>query len=204
MAELDGNSPLGGSDKDVEVDETYVGGKREGKRGRGAAGKTVVFGMLERDGRVMTKVIMDDKTRTIRPHIEQNITKETTVHSNEWWAYKGLSENGYSHETVNHGSGEYARGKVHVNTLESYWSQIKRSIKGTHVAVSGKHLSKYLGEFEFRYNLRKTLALMLPRMLSFRHAVKYITKALRPIWSRVFDHMLFGKLFKFTRFYCFI
>ena len=168
MAELDGDAPLGGSGSDVEVDETYVGGKREGKRGRGADGKTVVFGMLERDGRVMTKVVPDAKTHSIRPHITENVEEGTTVHSDEWWAYRGLNGDGYAHETVNHGAKEWARGNTHVNTLESYWSQIKRSIKGTHIAVSGKHMSKYLGEFEFCYNLRKTPEQMLPRILSFQ------------------------------------
>ncbi len=160
---VDGEPPLSG---DVEADETYVGGKKKGKRGRGAGGKTVVFGMMERNGDVMTKVVPDAKTKTIEPEILENVEAGSTVHTDEWHAYKGLSNKGYNHETVQHGAGEYARGNIHVNSLEGYWSRLKESIHGTHIHVSGKHLEKYTKEFEYRYNSRKNPEKMFPELIS--------------------------------------
>lgn len=162
MGIVDGDNSLSGI---VEADETYVGGKRAGKRGRGAAGKTVVFGMLERDGNVMTKVIPDAKTKTIQPHIQANVVPGSELQTDEWHAYKNISTKGYSHQFVQHGIGQYAVNGVHVNAIEGFWSQIKRSIKGTHIHVSGKHMAKYLGEFEYRYNMRKMPELMFSRLL---------------------------------------
>jgi transposase-like protein len=163
MGKVDGHPPLNGK---VEADETYLGGKRPGKRGRGAAGKTVVFGMMEREGNVMTHVVPNVKRKTLHPHMEANIEKGSTIHTDELPSYRTIDEKGYAHETVNHGEGQYAHKGVHVNSIEGFWSQIKRSIKGTHVHVSGKHTPKYLGEFEFRYNMRKTPTLMWPRLLT--------------------------------------
>ena len=153
MAKVDGEHPLNGV---VEVDETYVGGQTSGgKRGRGAPKKTVVFGMLERNGDIMTKVVPNVKKKTLHPIIEQNVTAGSTVHSDELNSYKGLSQVGYHHETVNHGVGEYAKGDCHVNGLEGFWARLKLSIRGTHVHVSGKYLQNYVKEFEYRYNRRQ-------------------------------------------------
>lgn len=163
MGKIDGNAPLNGT---VEADETYIGGKRPGKRGRGANGKTVVFGMLERDGNVMTHVVPSVKRKTLHPHIEGNVTQGSTIQTDELPSYQTINEKGYTHETVNHGAGQYVHKGVHVNALEGFWSQIKRSIKGTHIHASKKHMAKYLGEFEFRYNMRKTPTLMWPRLLT--------------------------------------
>ena len=162
MADTDGENPLDGI---VEADETYIGGKRPGTRGRGAAGKTVVFGMLERGGDVMTKVVPDVKKRTLKPIVSENVETGSTVHTDELRSYKGLNRIGYHHETVNHGAGQYVNYNSHVNGIEGFWSRLKLSIKGTHVHVSGKHLNKYLKEFEFRYNYRKQPALMFPTLL---------------------------------------
>lgn len=163
MALVDGEDPLSG---DVEVDETYIGGVRPGKRGRGAAGKTVVFGMLERDGDVMTHVVADAKTKSLKPLILKNVTKDSTINSDEWYAYKNLSEHGYEHQTVNHGAGEYVNGTAHVNGLESYWSMLKKSIRSTHIHVSPKYLSTYVKEFEYRFNSRKNPETMFPELIS--------------------------------------
>ena len=164
MAEVDGETALGGA---VEADETYVGGKRSGgKRGRGAPGKTVVFGMLERDGDVMANVVPNVRKKTLQPIIKENVEKGSTVHTDELKSYSGLSKAGYEHETVNHGAGEYVDGDCHVNGLEGFWARLKLSIRGTHVHVSKKHLQKYVKEFEFRYNLRKQSHLMFDRLLS--------------------------------------
>ena len=153
MAEVDGEIPLKGT---VEADETYVGGRSSGgKRGRGAPNKTVVFGMLERDGDVMTKVVPDVKKRTLQPIMQENIVRLSRVHTDELRSYGGLDRVGFSHQTVNHSAKEYVRGTVHVNGIEGFWSRLKVSIRGTHVQVSGKHLEKYAKEFEFRYNRRK-------------------------------------------------
>jgi len=150
----------------VEVDETYIGGKRAGKRGRGADGKTVIFEMLKRDGNVITKVVEDAKTKTLQPLIQQNIEAGTEIQSDEWFAYRTLNQQGYTHQTVEHGKGEFAKNGVHVNALEGFWLHIKRGIRGTHIHVSKKHMSKYLGEFEYRYNMRKTPELMFNRLLA--------------------------------------
>ncbi len=163
IGEVDGNNPLGGV---VEVDETMVGGKTTGgKRGRGAPNKTVVFGMLEKGGNVMTKVVPDVKRRTLYPHIQENVVKGSTIHSDELRSYSSLPQVGYPHETVNHGYGEYVRDGVHVNGLEGFWSMFKRSVRGTHVWVSPKHMPKYLAEFEYRYNMRGKPEVMFPRLL---------------------------------------
>ena len=152
MDRVDGENPLSGS---VEADETYIGGKTKGgKRGRGAPNKTVVFGMLERGGGVMTKVVQNVRKKTLQPIIKENVEAGSTVHTDELKSYGGLSKAGYDHETVNHGAGEYAKDGCHVNTMEGYWARLKLSIRGTHVHVSGKHLEKYAKEFEYRYNRR--------------------------------------------------
>ena len=156
MAETDGEWPLGGpGGGDVEADETYVGGKVKGK-GRGYKGnKAVLFGMLERGGDVMLKVVPNVRKKTLQPIIKENVEKGSTVHTDELKSYSGLDKAGYEHETVNHGAGEYVAGGCHVNTMEGFWARLKLSIRGTHVHVSGKHLEKYAKEFEYRYNRRK-------------------------------------------------
>ena len=140
---------------EVEADETYIGGKREGKRGRGAAGKAVVIGIKEREGIIKTQVIQDAKRKTIEPIIHQEISTESSIYTDEWWAYVRLSVQGFTHATINHGAKEYANGEIHTNSIEGYWSQLKRSIRGTHIHVSAKHLPKYPGEFDFRHNIRR-------------------------------------------------
>lgn len=163
MAMVDGDDPLSGH---IEADETYIGGVRKGKRGRGVAGKTVVFGMLERDGDVMVKIVPDAKRNTLQPIISNSVEAGSTVHTDEWLAYRGLDKKGYIHKTSNHGKGIYVRDDSHVNGIEGFWSRLKLSIRGTHVHVSSRHLSKYAAEFEYRYNSRKAPQQMLPELLS--------------------------------------
>ena len=164
MAEVDGEWPLGGT---VEVNETYVGGKRSGgQRGRGAPGKTVVFGMLERDGDVMAKVVPNVRKKTLHTIIKGNVEKGSTVNSDELASYNGLDKAGFEHETVNHGAGQYVDGDCHVNGIEGFWARLKLSIRGTHIHVSKKHLEKYVKEFEYRYNMRKRPELMFDRLLA--------------------------------------
>jgi len=163
MAQIDDEWPLFG---DVEIDETYVGGQHPGARGRGAAGKTVVFGMLQRKGQVMTKVVPDCKRKTLEPIIEENVLDGSTVHTDELRSYRGLAKKGYKHQTINHGAGEYANGKVHVNGMENFWKHLKGSIRSTHIHVSKKHLHKYAKEFEYRFNSREHPAEMFPALVS--------------------------------------
>lgn len=160
---VDGDAPLSGH---IEADETMIGGKRSGgKRGRGAPGKTLVFGMLERQGDVMTRIVENVRRATLEPHILANIKKGSTVSTDELKSYAKLARHGYEHGAVNHGAEEWVKGIHHTQGIEGFWSILKRSIHGTHVHVSRKHLSKYLAEFEFRWNLRDDPASMFPLLL---------------------------------------
>jgi transposase len=160
---VDGDAPLSGH---IEADETMVGGKRGGgKRGRGAPGKTVVFGMLERQGGVMTRIVQNVRRATLEPHIIANVKKGSTVSTDELKSYAKLARHGYEHGSVNHGAEEWVNGIHHTQGIEGFWSIIKRSIHGTHVHVSRKHLAKYLAEFEFRWNLRDDPVSMFPLLL---------------------------------------
>lgn len=138
----------------VEVDETYVGGKKKGKRGRGSENKTPVFGMLQRDGELIIMPVTDTKRKTLEPLILMNVKGGTYIMSDEWWAYTKLYQN-YKHAFIKHGEKEYVRGIVHVNSLEGAWSLLKRSIRGVYHRPSRKHLGKYCDEFQFKYNTRK-------------------------------------------------
>ncbi len=162
MADVGGNFPFDG---DVEADETYIGGKRPGNRGRGAANKTITFGMLNRGGNVMTEVVPNVKKNTLQPIIQENVKSGSTIHTDELRSYKGLDKAGYEHERVNHGAGQYVSGKCHVNSIEGFWSRLKLSIRGTHIHVSKRHLPKYLKEFEFRYNYRDKPQRMFPDLI---------------------------------------
>lgn len=96
----------------------------------------------------------------------ENVESGSQFSSDEWGAYNQLSDKGYDHDTVDHGKEEWVNGNTHVNTLEGFWSQIKRSISGTHVHVSTKYLANYLSEFEFRFNLRDSESVMFSRLLA--------------------------------------
>ena len=139
-------------DGDVEVDETYIGGKR--RMSNKFSNKSVVFGAVERNGRVMSVKVKTAGARVLLPIIESEINTTANVHSDEWPSYKTLNRRGYTHTTVNHSKLEYVRGSAHTNTIEGFWSQLKRSIDGTYHAVSPKYLQSYVDEFVFRYNLR--------------------------------------------------
>jgi len=140
----------------VEVDETYVGGRgrRGSKRGRGSQNKTPVFGMLQRGGELIIMPVADTKRATLEPLIFKNVNQGSKIMSDEWWAYRHLKRKNYRHETVNHGSKEYVRGNVHVNSLEGAWSLLKRSFRGIYHRPSREHLDKYCAEFQFKYNTR--------------------------------------------------
>ncbi len=138
----------------VEVDETYIGGKHSGKRGRGSENKTAVFGMVERAGKLRSMSVENVKASTLQNIIKGYVAKGTTVMSDEWLAYKRLSQY-FDHHVVSHGKQEYSSGNVHVNTIEGFWSIFKRGIYGIYHHVSPKHLDRYIHEFQFRYNTRE-------------------------------------------------
>jgi len=152
---------------EVEIDDTYVGGKRPGKRGRGAEGKTIVVGMAQRNGQIATKVIPDVKATTVIPEIKQRIATNSIVFTDEFHSYDGLgSGQGYLHCRVNHGEGEYVNGIAHTNTIEGFWSLAKRGIDGVHHCVSPEYLQSYMNEYAFRYNHRKDERPMFKTVLS--------------------------------------
>jgi transposase-like protein len=146
--------------REVEVDETFIGGKARnmhpGKRkakGRGAAGKAVVMGLLERHGEVRTLVVDNTKRTTLKPHIHAHVEKGAQVFTDALASYTGLSEE-YIHGVIDHAEC-YVKGNIHTNGLENYWSLFKRCIKGTHVSVEPFHLFRYLDAQAFRFNNRK-------------------------------------------------
>ncbi len=143
---------LGGDGTPVEVDETYIGGTR--KLASRYTNKSIVFGQVERDGSIKAKHVKSSGARVLLPEIEQNIAKGTNIYSDEYGVYRTLKKRGYSHTTVNHSALEYVRGIAHTNTIEGFWSQLKRSIDGSYHAVSPKYLQSYVNEFVFRYNHR--------------------------------------------------
>lgn len=151
---------------ECEADETYVGGKRPGKRGRGAAGKTAVVGVANRRGGVQAKVVGAVNTANVIRHIRDTVEPGATIHTDEAHHYNYVAPLGYSHEAVNHARKEYVRARCHTNTIEGFWSQLKRSIDGTHHHVSPKYLQAYVDEFAFRYSNRYELSPMFDLMVN--------------------------------------
>jgi transposase len=147
----------------VEMDETYMGGPRRGRRGRPPAGdkqKTCVIGIVERGtserkGRVIA-VTADAATRAnLHGLAKEHVLPESTIFTDELHSYDGLDKiNGYQHRRINHSAGVYVLGDVHTNTIEGFWSLVKRGIGGVYHAVSQKYLQTYLDEYSFRYNRR--------------------------------------------------
>lgn len=148
---------------EVEVDETFIGGKarfmHKGKRaekikgGTGVKGKIVVMGLLERQGKVRTKVVENVRRRNLDPHVRENVEAGSTVYTDALPSYESLA-NEYEHNVIDHAEA-YVRGNVHTNGMENFWSLLKRGIKGTYVSVEPFHLFRYLDEQAFRFNTRK-------------------------------------------------
>jgi len=154
------SSPFTG---EIEVDESYFGARRvKGKRGRGASGKTPVFGILQRGGKVYTEIVPDCARKTLQAIIRGKVDPESIIHSDKWPGYNGLVDMGYKkHFRVHHGTNEFARGKNHINGIESFWAYAKRRLEKFH----GIHKSTFylhLKECEFRFNNRnKNIYLIL-------------------------------------------
>jgi transposase len=146
------SSPFQG---EVEVDESYFGAKRvKGKRGRGAYGKTPVFGILERGGQVYTEVVPDCAKKTLQAIIRGRVEIDSVIHSDQWRGYNGLVDIGYNkHYRVRHGEDEFANDKSHINGIESFWSYAKRRLQKFHGIPKGT-FNLHLKECEFRFNHR--------------------------------------------------
>jgi transposase-like protein len=148
---------------EVESDETFVGGEaanmHKGRRarviqGRGAVGKRIVHGMLERAGAVRAHVVQSTEAAQLLPRLQSNVEPSSAIYTDAHKAYEGLWW-GFIHQAVDHAK-EYVRGRVHTNGLENFWSLFKRTLKGTYVSVAPFHLQRYVQEQEFRFNNRKT------------------------------------------------
>ncbi len=139
----------------IETDETYIGGRERG-RNVSMQNKAVVFGMVERDGNVKAEHVPTAGARVLLPRIHNGVQIGSTIYSDQARVYQTLHRIGYYHDSVNHSIGEYGRGVVHTNTIEGFWSQLKRSIDGTYHCVSAKYLQLYLNEFVYRYNHRQS------------------------------------------------
>jgi len=152
LEDCERQSPFGG---EVEVDESYFGPRRvRGKRGRGAGGKTIVFGMFKRNGKVYTEIVPDVKKRSLQAIIRGRVDVGSIIHSDGWRGYDGLVDVGYEkHFRVHHGKSEFVRGRSHINGIEAFWSFAKvrlHRLKG--IPKQTFHL--HLKECEWRFNHR--------------------------------------------------
>ena len=147
------NEPTSG---EFEVDETYIGGKKKpGKRGRGAGGKTPVLGVAQRKCKVSASIPTSLKSSVVVPLIKERALPKSMVYTDEFPTYDYLKEHGFKHKRVHHASKVWVAGDAHTNTIEGFWSALKRGINGVYHAVSLKHLQGYINEYSFRYNHRK-------------------------------------------------
>ena len=141
-------------DGEVEIDESYFGARRvRGKRGRGAKGKIPVVGLLKRGGKVYTRVIDNCRRRNLLPIIKGKVLEETTIFTDGWKSYDGLVLNGYRHYRIYHSKNEFARGKNHINGIESFWSYAKRRLNKFNGIRKDKFLL-HLKESEYRWNAK--------------------------------------------------
>lgn len=157
-------APVGGEGKTIEADETFVGGKERNKhkskrdrRHIGGVGKEAVFSLVERGGKVQSHHVRTVTAETLRPVLISQLNRASTLMTDGEGQYRILGPLFARHETVNHGIGEYVRGDAYTNTVEGYFSILKRGISGVYHHVSAEHLKRYIGEFDFRYNERTAL-----------------------------------------------
>jgi hypothetical protein len=157
----DGGSKLSG---EVEVDESMIGGKsrnmHKAKRaekihGTGGMDKAIVFGMVERDGRVRAMHLDSRRRKELQDAIRENIEAGAAIFSDELPSYNGLTDD-YEHAVINHAV-EYVNGNVHTSTIENFWALLKRGLHGTYISVEPFHLFRYIDEQAFRYNNRKDM-----------------------------------------------
>jgi len=162
MGYVDGDYPIGGPGKTVEADETFIGGR---DLDGAPDDKAIVLGIVERGGDVLTRHVLGRTHADLVPHVARYVKVGSKVYTDEHVGYNALGMK-YEHDAVNHSAKEYVRGDVHTNTIEAFWANVKRGIRGTYVHVSKKHLQTYLREFEYRHNLRQTPYLMFDCLLA--------------------------------------
>jgi transposase len=175
MLDESGGEPLSGK---VEVDETYIGGKAKNMhadkraekiQGRGAVGKVPVVGAVQRQGRVVAKTAEHVSAETLLPFVKEYVMPESTVFTDEHAGYNDVESIGYGHKRVHHSAKVYVIGDAYTNTMEGFWSLVKRGIGGVYHQVSSKYLQHYFDEYSFRYNHRNDVT---PMFRSFLTQVK--------------------------------
>jgi transposase len=162
--ECERQSPFSG---EVEVDESYFGGRKKGEIGRQVASKVPVFGLIKRSGKVYTRIVEDVTRWTLEKIIREKVTTDSTIYSDSFVSYDGLVVYGYKHYRINHQK-NYATGKNnHINGIENFWGYAKTRLRKYH-GISRKHFYFYLKEMEFRFNNRKepNLAVIIKRILT--------------------------------------
>ena len=135
---------------EIEADESYFGGTRKGKRGRGAAGKVPVFGLLKRNGKVYTVVIADAKSKTLLPLIQEKVCPDSIVYTDSFKSYNALDVSEFKHFRINH-SELFADAANHINGIENFWNQAKRHLRKFN-GVPKEHFHLFLKECEWRFN----------------------------------------------------
>ncbi len=166
LAENDDNDFSGGDNNNsYEIDETYVGGKEKNKyynkktlhaQGRSLKAKIPVIGIVQKGGSIVAKVTTNTSNVAINKLLKKYVPVNSEIHTDEYRGYSNLKKIGYKHKRCNHSKGKFVVKGSHTNTIEGFWSQLKRSVHGTYHAVSPKYLQTYVNEFAFRFNLRKS------------------------------------------------
>lgn len=175
VKKLMGNKKVGKLKGIIETDELYLGQRTSTMSAKKRASmidgnntykdnKTGVMGFISRDGLVKTEVMFPGKT--FKERVRENVSKESTLITDSHLGYQGLDMEYAAHETVNHSAGEYKRGDYHCNTIESFWSQLRRTIQGTHIHISPEYLQLYADEVAFRWMNRNNQATMFETILS--------------------------------------
>jgi len=150
----------------IEMDEMFVGGKRRQRTMYDPSNKTCVVGMVERKGRVRAVIADDNSRKSLHDIAKEYILPKSTVFTDDLASYHGLEKHDYEHKRINHSQGIYVLGDVHTNTIEGFWSLVKRGIGGVYHSVSKKYLQTYLDEYSFRYNHRDVGNLIFPAILA--------------------------------------
>lgn len=153
---------IGGEGKIVEADTTYIGGKEKNKhrskrnsKNIGGMGKQIVRTLVERDGRSRSEHIANISGATLRPILDKHVSRRSSLMTDTAGGYLHVGREFARHEMVDHGKEEYVRGDAHINTAEGRFSLMKRAVFGTHHSISQAHLSRYLSEWDFKFNTRK-------------------------------------------------